>query len=567
VQREHQRRGHGRGTSLRRYLPVAYLAAAMIAAGLVLPSALRPPPDPANTSNALNPNAPPNQDNPDQILESLQEAGGAGAGAATSSTTTTLRSARQLVRVAPPITLPPAASLDYCYGNPPRQIPSVYAGPCVGAWQGNNGGSTSKNVSANEIRIGFDNAGAPDAGVVPPASSNNAGTSSTTVTWQVLTAYFNEHYQLYNRKVVFFGLTDPGSDTADDEAASAGTYADTDDLFAIYDEKQDVCEDFEQRGLVAFCDPLADAAYDDNRPGLFSAPVGSSDMDLNEMLDFGAEYACKVLKGKPAVFGGPGLTTEMRKIGFITFESADGGLPASVFTTAYSNQCGGTVVDNATMSSEADAETATEAMARFRADGITTVVFNNSVGNVVLAMEAASASGYTPEWVMLGNYAMDTNLLTEIEPTVQSAHEFGLSAMEWPQVPAATECYEAFHSIDPGAEPNSQTCLNDWITLVLIMDGIQAAGPDLTPATLQRGLFDVGYRFGQTVWSVGGGFGPGHYAYADSVAQVWFDPTAIDPTSGAPGAYMWTSARHQLGQLTADDSQLFKIGSPVAPET
>src|SRR5580658_1723096 len=121
----------------RGWLPVAYVVAAMLAAVIVLPSALRPPPDPADTSGALNPNAPPNQ-NPNQLLESLQEAGGGGAGgSAGGATTTTIGPTQQGVSgPAPTTTIPQVASLGYCYGNPPRQIPSVYAGPCIGAWQG-----------------------------------------------------------------------------------------------------------------------------------------------------------------------------------------------------------------------------------------------------------------------------------------------------------------------------------------------------------------------------------------------------------------------------------------------
>src|SRR5581483_8860063 len=165
------RRGGRRG--LRNYLPAGYLVGAMLAAVIVLPSALRPPPDPATSSGAINPNAPPNQ-NPNQLLESLQEAGGGGAGGGPGGATTTTTPAQKAVSGPTATTVPAVASLGYCYGNPPRQIPTVYAGPCVGAWHGDNGGATSKNVFPNEIRIGFNNLGSPDKGRVPPESQDNS---------------------------------------------------------------------------------------------------------------------------------------------------------------------------------------------------------------------------------------------------------------------------------------------------------------------------------------------------------------------------------------------------------
>ena len=542
---------------------MVYLAVAMIAAGLVLPSALRPPPDPANTSNALNPNAPPNQNNPDQILESLQEAGGAGAGASTSSTTTTLRPAHQLASVAPPITLPPTASLDYCYGNPPRQIPSVYAGPCVGAWQGNNGGSTSKNVLPNEIRIGFDNLDSPDNGRLPPMSSDTASTDSQTVTWQVLQAYFNEHYQFYNRKVVFYGAGDPSASTADDEATQATLEYSTYHLFILGHDDQGVCVDFVQQGLVGMCNGFADNVYEDNRPGMFSG----IDMDLDQMAGFGAEYGCKTLYGKVAKFGGPDVNGHQRKFGFINLEDVDGGIPSSAFGADVSSECGGTV-ETASMTSGDDLDAATEAVARFKADGVTTIFFMLPIADILFLMEAATSAAYTPEWAVLGEYSIDNNTIATVLPKEQTAHLFGITNQEWPQVPAATECDQAFHSIDPGGSPNGTTCGLFWVDLVLIMDGIQGAGPDLTPATFQQALFRLGHRFGQAPWSIGGGYGPGSYSYPAAVSEVWYDSTAIDPGTGAPGAYRWThgGARYQRGQLTGDDSQLFKSGSPGAPE-
>src|SRR6185436_1344979 len=61
-------------------LPAVYLGVACIVAVTIMPSVLRPPPDQQQSSGALNPNAPPD-DQPDTILQSLQQAASHTAGA------------------------------------------------------------------------------------------------------------------------------------------------------------------------------------------------------------------------------------------------------------------------------------------------------------------------------------------------------------------------------------------------------------------------------------------------------------------------------------------------------
>jgi hypothetical protein len=547
---------------LKRAAPFAYLGMAMLVSVLVLPSALRPPPDPTTESGALSPDAPPDQNNPEQLLQSLQQAAGGGAGATPGGTTTTLPVPTTVLGV--PTTRPGAkAGSGYCFGRPPRQIQSVYAGPCVPAFNGANGGATSKNVFANEIRLGFTNLGAPAKGRVPDGPTENE--SAGTRTFRVLGQYFNQRYETYGRRVAFFGDGDPASASAADQQAYAAMLANDPawQLFGIYSTSQSACENFVQYGLVATCDPLAHKEYLDNRPGLFSFP-----MDLNQLAGLGAEYACKTLKDKVARFGGPDVSTRPRKFGFVTYRNTQGGLPGKDFSDAFRRECDG-VADVVELSSQTDANQASAAMARFKTDGITTIIFSNVVGNMVLLMNAASSAVYTPEWVLLGSFSIDNNTIATALPKEQSAHMFGLTSQEWPQAPATTECQQAYHSIDPDNDPDTSACFVHWRLLVMFFNAIQGAGPNLTPASYQKALFDLGHRDGPTVWAIGGGFGPDDYSYTDSVAEVWYDASAVDPTLGAPGAYRFThdGTRYKRGELTGDDSQIQRSGSAQAPSS
>jgi hypothetical protein len=547
----------------RHSVPTALVAMSFIVAALLLPTALRPPPDTANASGALNPNAPPQQDNV-QFLEASQEAAGGGAGSAgggaNGGTTTTTQ--------APPVANPQAEtrppSLGYCYGNPPRQIPSVYSGPCVGAGHGDNGGSTWKNVFPNEIRIDIQGTGAPPTGRLKDASQNDASTSGDTRTWQALEEYFNRHFQFYNRRVKFYGLAKPADDSAASNEASATIAADQDQAFLMHNTIVGVCEPFVRKSLVAVCDPLSRADNAAYAPGMFS-PF----MDLDEGIGFGSEFACKTLVGGNTKFGGADQNGKPRKFGYIGYLSSKGGIDAQKFKDAFAHECNGDV-EVATMSSDADAQGAAAAITRFHADGVTTIIFYNQYTNVAVGMQQADNLAYNPEWVMVGAYAVDSNIVGEILPAHQAAHLFGLStSQEWPKRNETRECFQAVREIDPSLSASTGICNQWWMQLVTQMSGLQGAGPHLTPQTFEKGMFGLGHRFGQSNWNLGGGFGPGDKGYTDDVAIVWWSSTAPDIVDNSVGAYVWTHGGHrfQRGQLPVGDSELFTAGSSAAPES
>ena len=79
------------------------------------------------------------------------------------------------------------------------------------------------------------------------------------------------------------------------------------------------------------------------------------------------------------------------------------------------------------------------------------------------------------------------------------------------------------------------SCTLLYPTLEHVMNGIQLAGPALTPQSFQTGLFKYGHPAPQHSWEIGGGFGPGDRSWVDTYAEFWWDPNAVDPQSGNPG--------------------------------
>lgn len=529
-------------------LPLVAVVLAFLIA-VALPTALRPPPDTANASGAINPDAPP--DNNTQFVEAQQEASGGGAGSSGSSPSTTV-----------PVTIPKKASLGFCYGTPPRQIPSVYSGPCVGAYQGNNGGSTYKNVFPNEVRIAIQGGGAPPAGRLQSVKDNSASTSGDTRTWQALEEYFNRHFQFYNRRVKFYGLESGNDETAAKNEEAATLAADEYKAFAMHNTVVGVCEPYVRKGFIAFCDPVSRADGAKFTPGFFSKFP-----DLDENIGFGVEFVCKALVGKNAKYGGPDVNGKPRKFGYMGYKSAKGGIDGSVFAAALKKECGADVVVRM-MNSATDAQGSVAATTAMRADGVTTIVLFNQGVNILLAMQQADNLGYRPEWSMIGAYAVDTNLIGTLWPKAQAQHLFGTSTSEEFPIPKETrECFQAVREIDPSFSPSGGICLQYWEQIVHTMSGIQGAGPNLNPQTFEQAMYALGHKFGQTNWNFGGGYGPDDKGFIDDVGIVYWDSDARNIDDGTPGAYVWIQGgrRFQRGQLPTDYSELFNGGASFAP--
>jgi hypothetical protein len=103
--------------------------------------------------------------------------------------------------------------------------------------------------------------------------------------------------------------------------------------------------------------------------------------------------------------------------------------------------------------------------------------------------------------------------------------------------------------------------------LVQIANGIQMAGPKLTPETFEKGLFSIPLREGPPNWARAGAYRPGNHGFATAVGEIWWDATAEDST-GNTGAYRWTrdGQRWKLGHIPPGETTVFKEGVAVRPD-
>jgi hypothetical protein len=551
-------------------IPLAYLGAVVLAALIILPTALRPPPDPAQQSAEFSPDAPPD-DQQDAIVSSLNRGSSQTAGAAPGegpgdpagppldpNTPTT-----------PPPPPPPARSCKNGRGNPPRQVESLYAAPCAPAFVGDNGGDTYQGVTRNEIRIAINgtNAGGSDPcadGKLPPEPPAT-GECDADRTYRVLMQYFNENFQFYGRRIQFY-VAQPNTTTETDVRAAAIQGADEYKVFAAAGLYSPGCQEYARRKLLAFCAQLPLSQYKKWSPYLWSFY-----QDGTELADFSAEYICKRLVGKTAGHvGDPTMQNTKRKFGLVYFSSRDYA-ENGPYLEQKLKACGTDVLAIAANPDDQNGQAGlATVVSRFKIEGVTSVIPNMDAVSQVAMTNIATSNGYFPEWITTGAGANTANAIGQLMDQRQWAHAFGIQPYEAERANDLHDCYRAYRTIDPAGTPNYTGCKAFFYSYLQLMNGIQAAGPNLNPTTFAQGLYKIGMRWPtKPSWAVGGGFAPGVQTYIHNYTTIWWSSTTQDPQYlNAPGAYFYEDAgkRYRLGELTPTEKAFDPNGAVVTPK-
>ena len=546
-------------------VPVGYLLLALACFVVLLPSALRPPPDQANAAAEFSPDAPPDE-NQDSIVAALSRgtSGTAGTGQGVGDGNVTPEGVPAIIEEQAPKACPRG------FGDPPRQTESLYSAPCAKAFTGDNGGATYQGVTADEIRIALmfaDGQGGMGAfGEVK--SEPPPGENAQQRTWRVLAQYFNQNYQFYGRTLRFYGMDWP---TGDAEQRAEAARADQEyGVFGSVTNNGTPCDEFVRRRLTTFCGTLPREYFTNRAPYAWAWFL-----DSTTSMEFTGEYLCKKLVGKPPQFNERADPTfdydAPRKFGLLTLED-ENYRHADNARRALAEECGAKYDEVVVYGLDADtAGYAATAVTRLRQAGVTTVVIVTDYLTGGAVVNQADSQGYSPEWFVPSFGGNDRNQLGQFMNPKQWRHAFGFSGFEVERNNDATDCYRAYHSIEPNSDPHYGACTWMWGNAMQFVNGIQAAGPNLNPDTFAAGLHKLGKRFyyDTAPWAVGGGFAPGDPTYIDDVTETWWDVAAVDPQNGnRVGAwrYVRNGKRYRLGELPREDSLVFKDGVTTLDE-
>jgi hypothetical protein len=147
----------------------------------------------------------------------------------------------------------------------------------------------------------------------------------------------------------------------------------------------------------------------------------------------------------------------------------------------------------------------------------------------------ATQQDYHPEWIITGTALTDVDLLGQIYDKDQWRHAFGISFLSDVYQGDKAESYRTYKAV----RQDEPAFIHDvlYYPMLMFFLGVQMAGPDLTPASFQQGMFSYPPTSGETgKWS----FGPDDYTATDDAREVYWDPTAISPFNSEPGKWVQT---------------------------
>ena len=419
------------------------------------------------------------------------------------------------------------ARVRRCVGDPPRQIEDPQSPPCVPFFDGDNGGETSRGVTATTVRI-----------AVPYDEGSGTELDPLTIAWQ---NFFNARFEFYGRKLELVPVqTRDGVSGADVNPAEQKAHAEAVEAANVF---ASLGYPSQMGGEYYFHDELA-------RRGIVNIYSIYGTMRSQEQLqaqhpytwgvmptlgditrDLGA-WICAYFNEGPAQHAGLQYQAVERKWGILLAVPSDGSAPDYSALRKQFESCGIPAPFEQRIPYESAADATQSALLNFRDQGVTSVIVLTDFFTLALNVyPTADQLGYEPEWLVNSWLAQEDPIIPLFGPTSgrQQSHSFGLRSRDKEYTLADWPCDWALKEINP--ELICRGALNTFIyePLLVLASGIQGAGPNLTPETFGQALFDMDFpnpnAGAPPYWQSRIGFGPGDHTFYDDATQIWFSPT------------------------------------------
>src|SRR5262245_37496546 len=448
--------------------------------------------------------------------------------------------------------------------------------PCVVPMKAGakNSGASAQGVTATAIKVVFvmpnlvaqNAAGASAAGNPTNLNGNTKGTYENGA-HDFLTTLL-PFYETWGRGINVINYTSTGSDEAAQRA----------DAVAILAMKPFAVINVDTAGLdvleasIAKGKTLVFGYGTSPEEATAQAPYrwGAQDSDVVGLIT--AELVGKQLAGKKAEFAGDALKSTPRKFGLVNVEGfkPENGLVKELakykVKLATSDEYPGT---GATFGDPAvSAQQAPTIVGKMKDAGVTSVILFSDVAMNKALTEEATKQQWFPEWI-LGGYPqfVDIPSLAQAYDRQQVPHMFGLSNFA-PYVQLTPE--QQALAINPNytwmwGPQTGTTSARTSAGTAWLLNGIHAAGPDLTIKNFQHGLFSMppvgGSATGNPLSGLTGyGKTPGlpYDSYTSSpleFAMIWMDPThdgqntATSVTKGQSSWYVNGGQRYGYGNI------------------
>jgi len=408
-----------------------------------------------------------------------------------------------------------------CVGD--RQTADPLSPPCVAYYNGNNGGSTYQGVTAKQVTVLIyvdpdDTATGTDDGEENETIysgqyfdlSSQTAASPRTRDYARWMQYFNYHYATYNRHVnfwLYFSTCESGcssgSPTAQTrESDAASNFAKLHPFAVITSSAQEFVGSYESylaaKGVLVFGSQyMNDNSFYESYP----AHIWDYLPTVQRQAEAFSSYVCDKVVHQPVVdSGNPGMQGKPRVLGLLTTTDQD--FPEVIEYGALIKSeiqaCGGVFRATGTFPVSNDAVPTTASpyaaqnMSTFLEDGVTTIIWAGGYENTQSTV--AQSLDYFPEWIVAGDGENDRDSTASLEDPGEWQHAWMVTYETAYPAPDHQICYQAIRSVAPSIGGDADwACSTDaqYQDLRQLFTGIQVAGPELNPASIDEGFHAI----------------------------------------------------------------------------
>jgi len=461
-----------------------------------------------------------------------------------------------------------------------HQIPwSNYSDLCVAKFSGNNGGATTRGVTANTITIAVrqtsDSQGANALEAQAEAEAAGGVSAATSYGYdQKIVSWMNGQFELYGRHVVLSQFNGQGNGTneaLDQGQAAACADADT-EANSLHAFGGINWSGIFESGVFADCATRYKTYIPEGAPyfpeswyAQRSPYVWGITMNCSLISYEVGEWIGKQIAPFPTKWAGNdgvvSLNGKQRKFGVYVPNNAEyqecvnislkvEQSPPNNISKSRENQYN-YALDISTFPQDAQ-----KAIVQFAAAQDTTIVLACDPISPIFLTQDAAQQNYFPEWAIIGVAGTDTDNYAQLwsQNTIRN-HMFGLSQLASSQV-ALSASSDAGRSLTAMGLPININSVTDYYELLSMFDQLQAAGPTLTAANIGANTPKIpgpsGGPFG--TWD----YGTTHTAIIDS-RQVYWNANAKSPANQKTGTFVevYGGSRFSQGHYPSGEPPYF----------
>ncbi len=447
-------------------------------------------------------------------------------------------------------------------------VTTTYGPVCVAPAPKSNGGATAPGVTATSIKVVVATPNAQELATasVKPTNGATGQTGTTKDAFLDEWAPYATFFENWGRKVDFVFIESTGDDEASQRA----------DAVKVKAEKPFAFIDGTPNGLGVLQTSTAQAKIVtfgnnqvSNKDSIAQAPYRWAEIDSEAAAILSGQWAGKQLTKRKAQWAGDSsLQSKVRTFGAVYNQNLEIG-PFNAAFAKYGGKlavpafkysgAGGFLGDTVTAQQQAPT-----IISRLKDAGVTSVfLFSDSAMNAALTSTAAKQD-YSPEWLLTSTQYADLVLLARQYDQTQWDHAFGISALgPWVVgAPSPTPAAAWYWGADTATTSNFAAAGDLWLA-----KGIMYAGPDLTAAHLQQGMFAVpaynNVAYGKTAGLPYDEYG----AQGTYVGLGWYDSKTTGSSQISPGKgkgvmwYVGGTQAYQSGQFPAKTAKFFDPAS------